>query len=156
MKKLPISNIFTNIATLPGDYIYEDWNEDGIIDGNDNHPIATTSYPLLNFGINIGLQYKNFDLNMLFQGASMYYIGMSEALKTPLMWDGNALDYFMDRWHPVDPKSDPYDPSNQWVRETMPMEPIHAGTPIPNLECKMDLMYGLKTLNWDTPSQSKY
>lgn len=109
------SNIFTNIATLPGDYIYEDWNEDGIIDGNDKYPIATTSYPLLNFGINIGAQYKNFDLTMLFQGASMYYIGMGEQLSRPLMWDGNALDYFMDRWRPVDPKSDPYDPSNEWI-----------------------------------------
>jgi TonB-linked SusC/RagA family outer membrane protein len=109
------SNIFTNIATLPGDYIYKDWNEDGIIDGNDKYPIATTSYPLLNFGINIGAQYKNIDLTMLFQGASMYYIGMGEQLSRPLMWDGNALDYFMDRWRPVDPKSDPYDPANEWI-----------------------------------------
>lgn len=118
------STVFTSISTLPGDYIYEDWNQDGVIDENDDHPIATTrfvddkattGYPLLNFGINIGLQYKSFDLNMLFQGASMYYIGMSESLSTPLMWDGNALEYFMDRWHPVDPKSDPFNPSNKWV-----------------------------------------
>jgi outer membrane receptor protein involved in Fe transport len=118
------SSIFTSISTLPGDYIYEDWNQDGIIDKNDEHPIATTrfvddkattGYPLLNFGFNIGLQYKNFDLNLLFQGASMYYIGMSEALSKPLLWDGNALEYFMDRWHPVDPKADPFDPSNKWV-----------------------------------------
>ncbi len=114
-EEIATSNVFTSISTLPGDYIYQDWNEDGVIDGNDNHPIATTSYPLLNIGINIGAQYKNFDLNMLFQGASMYYIGMGEALAKPLMWDGNALDYFMDRWRPVDPKSDPYDPSNDWV-----------------------------------------
>jgi hypothetical protein len=45
----------------------------------------------------------------------MYYIGMSEALSKPLLWDGNALEYFMDRWHPVDPKADPFDPSNTWV-----------------------------------------
>lgn len=109
------SNIFTGIATLPGDYIYKDWNEDGIIDGNDYHPIATTSYPLLNFGINIGAQYKNFDITMLFQGASMYYVGMGEQLSRPLMWDGNALEYFLDRWRPVDPKSDPYNPNNEWI-----------------------------------------
>jgi hypothetical protein len=109
------SDIFTNITTLPGDYKYKDWNEDGIIDGNDKYPIATTSYPLLNFGMNIGVQYKNFDLTMLFQGASMYYIGMGEALRQPLMWDGNALSYFMDRWHPVDPKIDPYNPANEWA-----------------------------------------
>ena len=52
---------------------------------------------------------------MLFQGASMYYVGMGEQLSRPLMWDGNALEFFMDRWRPVDPKSDPYDPSNEWI-----------------------------------------
>ncbi len=109
------SDVFTSISTLPGDYIYEDWNNDGIVDGNDRYPIATTSYPLMNFGISLGAQYKNFDLNMLFQGASMYYIGMGEQLANPFMWEGNALDQFKDRWHPTDPKMDPYNPANEWV-----------------------------------------
>jgi len=114
-EQIATSDVFTSISTLPGDYIYKDWNGDGVINSEDRYPIATTSYPLLNFGVNFGVQYKNFDLNMLFQGASMYYIGMGEALRSPLLWDGNALSYFKDRWHTVDPKTDPYDPSNEWI-----------------------------------------
>ncbi len=108
------SDVFTSISTLPGDYKYEDWNGDGIIDGNDNHPIARKNNPLINFGLNLAADYKGFDLSMLFQGASMSYVVMNEALRQPLMWDGNALYYFMDRWHTEDPTLDPYDPNNTW------------------------------------------
>ncbi len=133
-EEIATSDVFTSISTLPGDYIYEDWNEDGIIDGNDYYPIATTSYPLMNFGFTIGAQLKGFDLNMLFQGASMYYVGMGEQLSRPLMWDGNALEYFMDRWHPVDPKSDPYDPANEWIAGDYA---YGANTPDDNSEFRM-------------------
>ncbi len=115
-------------STLPGDYIYEDWNHDGVIDDMDKHPIATTladgsfddfqnkrNYPLLNFGITIGADWKGFDLNMLWQGAGMSYIAYGEQLSAPLLWDGNALDLFLDRWHPNDPNADPYDPSQTWT-----------------------------------------
>ena len=37
------SPIFAGNATLPGDYIYEDWNGDGTIDDMDKYPIATTT-----------------------------------------------------------------------------------------------------------------
>ena len=33
----------------------------------------------------------------------------------PLWAGGGALEQFMDRWHPVDPKADPYDPNTEWV-----------------------------------------
>jgi hypothetical protein len=28
---------------------------------------------------------------------------------------GGTLTQYLDRWHPVDPNADPYDPSTQWV-----------------------------------------
>lgn len=37
------SHIFAGNATLPGDYVYEDWNGDGTIDDMDRYPIATTT-----------------------------------------------------------------------------------------------------------------
>lgn len=124
-------NQFTNRGTLPGDYIYEDWNGDGVIDDLDRHPIATAinpnstsadgddarhNYPLLNFGLNLAFDYKGFDLNLLFQGAAMSYVSYPEAFREPLAFDGNALNMFMDRWHPLDPKADPFNPANQWVK----------------------------------------
>ena len=119
--------VFTGIGTLPGDYIYQDWNGDGTIDDADRHPIATTTsagsanfqdkrnYPLMNFGLTLSAQYKRIDLSMLFQGSAMSYIAYGEQLASPLNWNGNALDLFLDRWHPVDPKLDPYNRSNSWV-----------------------------------------
>ncbi|MCD7899479.1 MAG: TonB-dependent receptor [Bacteroides sp.] len=121
------SPIFTDNGMLPGDYIYEDWNGDGIIDDYDRHPIATATdaekadfqdkrnYPLLNFGLTLSAQYKGFDLSVLFQGAGMSYVSYGDQLSTPLGWNGNALDLFLDRWRPEDPKKNPYDPTNKWI-----------------------------------------
>ena len=119
--------VYTTIGTLPGDYIYEDWNGDGVIDDADRYPIATTTsassanfqdkrnYPLMNFGLTLAAQFKGFDLNILFQGSAMSYIAYGEQLASPLDWNGNALSLFMNRWNPADPKLDPYNPSNTWI-----------------------------------------
>ncbi|MHC1705733.1 MAG: SusC/RagA family TonB-linked outer membrane protein [Tenuifilaceae bacterium] len=110
------SGLPTGTNILPGDYKYKDWNNDGVIDGNDDHPIAINgTNPLVFFGLNLAAEYKGFDLRMMFQGAAMAYVAYAEQLATPLSWDGNALDYLMNRWHPVDPTANPYDPNNQWV-----------------------------------------
>lgn len=56
-------------------------------------------------------------MNLLFQGAAMQYNRYIEQLREP-MWGNdysNALDYFMDRWHPVDPTADPYNPNTEWI-----------------------------------------
>ncbi len=127
------NSIYATANSLPGDPIYEDWNGDGVIDDQDKYPIATTTnqdnngglpgtnlndarnYPLMNFSLTLGGQWKWLDFNLLFQGAAMSNIGYGEQLLNPLSWDGNALDMLFDRWHPVDPKTDPYDPSNKWA-----------------------------------------
>jgi TonB-linked SusC/RagA family outer membrane protein len=119
------NSYYSNATTLPGDYIYEDWNEDGVINAEDRHPIATTlgagedagqlrNRPLMNFGLSIDANYKGFDLNMLFQGSAMSYVAYGDQLMNPLSWDGNALELLFDRWHPVDPTVDPYNPATKW------------------------------------------
>jgi len=125
--QIATSPVLTTIGTLPGDYIYQDWNGDGVIDDYDRHPIATTTdassanfqdkrnYPLMNFGLTLAAQYKGFDLNILFQGSAMSYIAYGEQLASPLNWNGNALSLFMDRWRPTDPTLDPYNPTNTWI-----------------------------------------
>ncbi|MDR0540976.1 MAG: TonB-dependent receptor, partial [Dysgonamonadaceae bacterium] len=121
------SPINVGLDVLPGDYIYEDWNEDGVIDNADWHPIGTISdaakaelrdkrnYPLMNFGLTLTAGYANFDFSALFQGSAMSNVAYGDQLAAPLSWDGNAVEMLLDRWHPVDPKKDPFDPSNQWV-----------------------------------------
>ncbi|MBV4009930.1 hypothetical protein KSY34_18430 [Phocaeicola coprocola] len=108
--------IYVGRGSVLGDYNYVDWNGDGWINDLDVHPISYSGdRPMLNFGMTISAQYKGFDLNMLFQGAGMRTISYTELLYQPLWANTNALDQFMDRWHPVDPTADPYDPSQEWV-----------------------------------------
>lgn len=111
------SPVYVGRGTVPGDYRYEDWNGDGEINGNDAHPFQLNSTPWLNFSLIANFAYKGFDLNFLLQGSAMSTVQYIEQLQTPL-WghgDAGAMDQFMDRWHPEDPKADPYDPATQWV-----------------------------------------
>ncbi|ANI89973.1 hypothetical protein A9P82_12165 [Arachidicoccus ginsenosidimutans] len=103
-------------GAVPGDYYYEDWNGDGVIDGNDVHPIATYGLPLYNYGITLGASWKDIDLSMTFQGAKGVYYKYTETLAEPLSFgDAGTMTQFWDRWHPADPNADIYDPSTVWV-----------------------------------------
>ncbi len=51
-----------------GDLIYADTNEDGAITADDRIVFDKTSIPQMQFGLNLGLTYKGFELNTLFQG----------------------------------------------------------------------------------------
>lgn len=112
------SGIFTSRDVLPGDYRYEDWNGDGIISELDIHPIekSTSSMPLMNFGFTLSASYKGFDLSTLFQGAAMRHIAYQELLAQPVWYNSNSLTQFLDRWHPVDSKANPYDPNTEWIK----------------------------------------
>ncbi|WP_254090192.1 SusC/RagA family TonB-linked outer membrane protein [Dawidia soli] len=102
--------------TLPGDWALNDWNGDGVINENDQHPIASLGRPVFNYGISLGANWKGLDLAMDFQGAWGVYVQYAEVLTEALPFGGqNTLDYFMDRWRPVDPNADLYNPSTQWI-----------------------------------------
>jgi len=109
------SGVIGGGGNVPGDYYYQDWNGDGVINDSDNHPIATYGMPLFNYGLTIGANYNNFDLNMNFQGAAGIYYQYTEALGTPLWGNGGTMTKFYDRWHPLDPNADVFDPATQWV-----------------------------------------
>ena len=115
-----------NSISRPGDYKYEDWNEDGIIDGNDIRPIATKGYPLVNYGVTLAAEYKNFDLSLLFQGASGMSVKYAEQMEFPLLWDRGGLAMFMDRWHMANPDADPQDPNTEWIPGNFPSSTRYA------------------------------
>lgn len=104
-------------GTLVGDYKYEDWNGDGEINGNDAHPTRFNQYPWMNYSMIFDANYKGFDLNFLVQGSAMSSLVYGEQLREPMWGSGNsgAMVQFLDRWHPVDPKADPYDPATTWA-----------------------------------------
>ncbi len=106
----------TGQGTTPGDWILNDWNQDGVINASDEHPIATSGLPLFNFGINMGASWKNFDLAMNFQGAYGIYAQYGELLASPLSFGGqNTLSYFLDRWRPADANADYFSTATQWT-----------------------------------------
>lgn len=109
-------NIYKERNVLPGNYKYEDWNGDGEINSLDEHPIAFDQTPWVNYSLSFDGSYKNLDFNILLQGSALGSMQYQEPLYS--IWGSNgggALVQYLDRWHPVDPSADPYDPSIQWI-----------------------------------------
>jgi TonB-linked SusC/RagA family outer membrane protein len=126
IKNSPIEDGNGNRNLLPGDLKYEDLNHDGIIDDNDYQNVGRNSgTPEINFGLTLGAQWKGFDVNILFQGASNFTVSYIHtiALDAPLAWGRNGLDVFMDRWH----KADMFDPNSAWVAGKYPSTRTKSG-----------------------------
>ncbi len=107
-------NKYLENNTLPGDFIYEDWNGDGEINSLDEHPYAFDQTPWMNYSLNVGAQWRDWDFNMLWQGSALGSMKYEEPLYE--IWgQGGVLEQFTDRWHPEDPTADPWDPSVKWI-----------------------------------------
>ena len=93
----------------PGDLKYKDLNGDNVIDDNDITKIGDAKAPEINFGINLGIAFKGFDFNVLFQGtknSTTYNSGYT-------YWEfvnkiGNVLDHHLSRWTPGSDQSAGY------------------------------------------------
>lgn len=108
-------------GTLPGDYWYIDWNEDGVVDGSDSHPVATYNLPVFNYGITAGLAWRGFDAQMNWQGAAGIFNQYSEVFTEVGPFNGGAaLDIYQDRWHTLNVDDDPWNPATQWVEGYYP------------------------------------
>jgi TonB-linked SusC/RagA family outer membrane protein len=116
------------VKTLrPGDMKYQDYNGDGKITPDDQVRTDNTTLPLFQGGINLGGQYKNFDLTILIQGAA----GAKQYVSAGEMGNiGNyLLDMYENRWtidnpssvHPrIANRSDQYYSNNNtyWLRSS--------------------------------------
>lgn len=103
-----------NTTLLPGDLIYKDVNNDGVINGMDERPISFPEgwAPILSFGGNIGLEWKGIDLNIDFSGGAMQGWRQNYELTNAYHNGGNSPAYLLeDRWH----RLDLYDPESEWV-----------------------------------------
>lgn len=107
--------------TLPGDYWYEDWNEDGVIDGNDRHPVATYNLPVFNYGFTFGATWKGIDLSTTWQGVANVYCSYDEVFTEVGPFNGGAsLTRYTNRWHTVNVTDDPWNPNTQWISGRYP------------------------------------
>lgn len=105
-----------NTKILPGDYIYEDTNGDGVINVNDMQPLFRNRLPKLFYGFTLNGGWNNFDFNLVFQGASLYTIRFNEVFSQMFFNNGNLPAYFYDRWH----LSDPENSNSEWVSGKWP------------------------------------
>ncbi|MDR1153157.1 MAG: TonB-dependent receptor [Bacteroidales bacterium] len=107
--------------TILGDYLLEDWNGDGEINDQDKYFVLYNGLtnqnmtPFLNFSLSLNCSWKSFDLNALFQGSALCSVIYGEQFTGTADGNSNSMSQFYDRWHPVDPAADPYDPATQWV-----------------------------------------
>jgi len=86
----------------PGDMKFKDINGDGKITGDDATRLQKNRDPKFTGGVNITVNYKNFDLSILFQGAAggLLFIGTESGDI------GNYLQYSWDhRWSVDNPSS---------------------------------------------------
>jgi TonB-linked SusC/RagA family outer membrane protein len=123
----PIQDSQGNRTLRPGDIKYEDINGDGEITALDQLPIARGTVPDITFSLNGGLTYKQFDLNLLLQGATNYNHARTWYFRGPLPWNRNSLTILLDNWH----HQDIYDVNSPWVPGKYPSATTQ-GTPPSN------------------------
>lgn len=154
----PDGSLKAGIATqpwgqvYPGDLRYEDLSgpngvPDGKIDEHDQTVIGFSNWaPEIIFGLAPTVQWKNFDLNALIQGATRTSISLGETLVMPFFDSGSATKLqFSDHWTP-DNTNAPYprltsevtvnnhrQPSSWWVRDAtyIRLKSIEIGYTLP-------------------------
>lgn len=97
-----------------GDFLYADLNGDKIF-GNENDLdfTGTSHIPKYVYGLNLGLDYKGFDVQMLWSGeGALQYYWNDEGYNANVVRDGNSLakrvaddHYFYDPANPSDPRT---------------------------------------------------
>lgn len=118
-----------NRNVLPGDIIYKDVNNDGVINWLDERPIGypTGWAPMLSFGGRFGLEYKGIALNADFAGGAVQSWFQDYELRNALHGGGNSPALLItDRWH----RADPYDSNSEWIPGRYPA--IRHGNSGPN------------------------
>ncbi len=79
----------------PGDVKYVDINHDGAINADDKVELGN-GMPKYTFGLNLGCEWKGFDLSMNFMGAAGFKIVQS--YRDPSSSQGNYSRAILDRW----------------------------------------------------------
>ena len=93
---------FQTKDTRPGDVKFVDINSDNIIDDKDRSH-AGNPFPDFTYGMQLGMNYKNFDLSMMLQGVQgndVYFLFGNFAYETQSRGFNSYAD-ILDRWTPT-------------------------------------------------------
>ena len=119
-----VDNHATQEGAAPGRIRWRDLDHNGVINEKDQQWIYDPT-PALSYGLNIYLEYKNFDLTMFWQGVQGVDV-ISDLKKQTDLWNGlnvsnlNKGDRLLGAWTPQNPNSDipavTYNTANQETR----------------------------------------
>lgn len=99
-----VPGVLTEIIKA-GDIKYQDiggpeGKPDGIIDGNDRMPIGNPGLPNMSFGLNTGIKYKRFDLNLVFQAVTNNTVYLGGNTFQAFQSNGQIGSIALNRWTP--------------------------------------------------------
>lgn len=90
--------LYTNVK--PGDIRYADLDGDNKITANDRSIITKGPYPNILFGADMGLRWKDVELNLLWQGVADRETHFENTIAMPFSNDGVPAEQHLDRWTP--------------------------------------------------------
>jgi len=121
-----------NSKMLPGSYRLVDLDGDGRISTDDRRiqKWGRGTNPPIQYGFNVTLNYKQWDMSMVWQGTSGQYIQYSNNDIWGYGRYPSTYSKFLDRWHTANVTDDPFNPATQWVSGFYPALKTygHAGT----------------------------
>jgi len=88
-----------------GDIMYQDVNKDGKIDNADRQFLSNGSIPEIVYGITGGINYKGFEVNIFFQGATNSHQQLTNNAGFAFFNGGRVTSEWLDRWTPDNPNA---------------------------------------------------
>jgi TonB-linked SusC/RagA family outer membrane protein len=83
-----------------GDIKYNDFNGDGVLDGQDFVRMGKSSFPRGNYGVYLNLKYKGLFVNTLFQGSTSFHMYLGSTIRMNDAQSGSTpvYDFQTDYW----------------------------------------------------------
>lgn len=155
---------------VPGDIKYKDQNNDGIINEQDLSPIGNASLPSLTVGMHLGLEYKGFDLDFMFQSVSGRTVYLNGNYFHAFQNNAKVTEIALGRWTPETASTatyprlsasndqNNYQPSTFWNRngDFIKLRSIELGYTLPQDISKRVMvgdarifMNGTNLISWD-------
>ena len=143
---IPKQNFSSDTYVRPGDIKYTDIDGDGEVTTKDIAPVGGTYNPQIVYGFGLNASYKNFDLNVFFQGNAKTNRFIGDKNFLPGTGLGNILSNYGDRWTEQNPSQDVFYPrlsstvnenntqqSTWWLRDMsmLRMKDVEVGYSMP-------------------------